>query len=458
MTKHWALAVPGAVLAAALAACGGGGSDTGDALGAADISSGSISAFGSVVVNGTRFDVDAADIRVNGQPATQDDLDVGYVVRVEGDLDDGVADSVRFDADLVGEVDANAIAAGESVGTLTVMQQTVRITATTVIEDVTSADAIAALDRVLVSGFPDTDPDTPEDLVATHVQVLGGAGTDQVVGTVTARGRISFAIDELVIDWPDPPGSGERVLVRGDYDPGIPRFTADSVAEVADLADDDTGIELEGIVDDFNSPNDFTVGGIPVDASGAFIVNGPVAEDAEVEVEGRFSSGFLLAERVEVGLEDNVEIVAQVADVDPSAVTVGFLTAGSGVLVTAAVNSGTRLRDDRDGKKDFSIADLAVGDWVELDAFEDGDADRTDDITALKLERIAAQTTVSVEGPVDEVRPMLVEVVILGIEFDTGATGFDLTTIDVGDIVEVEFAPSSGFMEPISVSNIEKQN
>ncbi|MDZ7828711.1 MAG: hypothetical protein U5K33_04215 [Halofilum sp. (in: g-proteobacteria)] len=97
----------GALLGMAVASCGGGGSTLAEGgIGGTGISSGSISAFGSIVVNGTKFDVDAAEITVNGDPAMQSALDIGYVVRVDGDLDDGVAETVRFDANLIGEVDS----------------------------------------------------------------------------------------------------------------------------------------------------------------------------------------------------------------------------------------------------------------------------------------------------------------------------------------------------------------
>ena len=98
----------------ALTACGGGGGGGGvaavtppgggDGGGGAGIGgtgfagSGTIDGTGSIFVNGIRFDVDDADITVGGQPATEDDLGLGMVVRVRGRVDaDGAPCEVVLD-------------------------------------------------------------------------------------------------------------------------------------------------------------------------------------------------------------------------------------------------------------------------------------------------------------------------------------------------------------------------
>lgn len=86
-----------------LAACGGGGGGGGDQLagvtppgGGGDIgggagiggtgfsSTGTIDGTGSIFVNGVRYDIDDAEIFVNGEPATEADLKLGMVVVVAG--------------------------------------------------------------------------------------------------------------------------------------------------------------------------------------------------------------------------------------------------------------------------------------------------------------------------------------------------------------------------------------
>ena len=96
-----------AAAALGLAACGGGVFERRCAAGAAQsvqvISSGAITGFGSVFVNGVRFETSSAAFMINGKPGTQADLRVGHVVRIHGHRDgagNSTADRVDFD-DLV---------------------------------------------------------------------------------------------------------------------------------------------------------------------------------------------------------------------------------------------------------------------------------------------------------------------------------------------------------------------
>jgi len=472
--KRMLQSVLGALLGAAIASCGGGGgggnSVAEGGIGGTGISSGSISAFGSIVVNGTKFDVNAAPITVNGDPAAEDDLDIGYIVRVDGDLDDGVAEEVRFEASLIGEVDANKILSGETVGTLVVLQQEVEITPTTVLElkSVDGPDMITELQRVLVSGFRDS----ADRLIATHLELNPTETLDQIVGRVDVSNNMNFTINGLVIDSNSAPDVDDLVIVRGNYDPTIPVFDPTSpVEELEDLVGVGIEIELEGIVDRFVNESDFDVNGVTVDAdaANAIIVDESGApatfqQDSEVEVEGSFgSTGILVADRVEVELEDNVEIVARVANDPAAGDPVQFFNANGTPELSVTVTEKTRLRDkSANPVENFSVADLAMGNWVELDAFEDGDGN----VTALKIERFDPDTDeedASVEGTVDEI-PAGNILTILGIDFDTTGASFDdfgdLSEIDKDDVVEVEWTDTdptgpATVTLPISVDEVE---
>ena len=95
-----------------LAACGGGGGSGGGSTatitddgatstnsgdspgtdgGTALASKGTIDSFGSIFVNGIEFDTDQAEIYLNGQLASDNDLKLGMVVTVNGATDDGDA-------------------------------------------------------------------------------------------------------------------------------------------------------------------------------------------------------------------------------------------------------------------------------------------------------------------------------------------------------------------------------
>ena len=141
-----------------LAACGGGsmsgsGGSTLAASAQSVATSGTITAFGSVFVNGVRYDVSAASIRKNGRNVAQAALAVGEVAMVHGHQDlesgQGSANSVEVEDNVVGP-----IAALDSVAnTLTVLGQTINVTASTSFaKDISPAD-LGGL-KVVVSPMP----------------------------------------------------------------------------------------------------------------------------------------------------------------------------------------------------------------------------------------------------------------------------------------------------------------
>ena len=146
-----------------LAACGGGGGNaantgTTPTAAAPAAAKGQITAFGSVVVNGVRYDTDNAQFNVNKAAGTQGDLFVGQQVVVKGTNNGdgtGVADQVIFDADLEGPVSAIDSANNR----FTVLGQTVIVSGDTVFEG-TSFSTLAVDDIVEVSG---NDPGTAEE-------------------------------------------------------------------------------------------------------------------------------------------------------------------------------------------------------------------------------------------------------------------------------------------------------
>ena len=168
----------------ATAACGGGGGggssatatpppnqdpppadDPPPATGGIDrggVAVGPIDGFGSVIVNGIRFDTSDTQFSIDDGVGGQDDLSVGQVVIVRGSIDDdglnGTADSVEYDDAVEGPIDAGSI--DLAAGTFSVLGQRVRVTTTTVFDDSIqpqSLDGLAEGDVVEISGLPDAD-------------------------------------------------------------------------------------------------------------------------------------------------------------------------------------------------------------------------------------------------------------------------------------------------------------
>lgn len=197
-----------ASLVAGLAACGGSGSSS---TSAARIVTGPITAFGSVYVNGDRYDTDNAKVYVEDSEGSESDLRVGMMVSVETSSN-GQAQAIHFDDDLEGFVDSSAIAP-DGTGSMVVMSQTVTLDADTIFESkvdtiVTAADIVAG-NIVEVSGFS-----TGQDAItATRVEVkaeslaaylLDHPEGVEIKGVVTGHDEANtFSIGSLVVYYGD---------------------------------------------------------------------------------------------------------------------------------------------------------------------------------------------------------------------------------------------------------------
>jgi hypothetical protein len=177
-------AVVAAAAVVGLAACGGGGSSNSAPRAAAQtvpvVSSGAITGFGSVFINGVRFETSSAAFTINGKPGTQADLRVGHVVTIHGHRDDqgnSTADRIDFDDLVKGPVDSVDVAAG----TLVVMAQTVLTDADTSFDDDIAGASLAGLnagDIVEVSGMRRADG----DIQATRIEGKPAGTVFEVTG------------------------------------------------------------------------------------------------------------------------------------------------------------------------------------------------------------------------------------------------------------------------------------
>ena len=190
-----------------VAACGGGGGDdsssgratpspgqpppTGTAK--AVFVSGAISGFGSVIVNGVRYDTTGTEVRVDDRVGAVAELRVGQVVRVEAEVDDrGQARARRIEQEhlLSGTVQSVDAASGA----ITVAGQVVRIDDDTSFDDSIggSLAGVAVGDRIEVHGFAGSDGQARAtrleraDASETEVEVTG-----LVAGLDTAARRFS---------------------------------------------------------------------------------------------------------------------------------------------------------------------------------------------------------------------------------------------------------------------------
>lgn len=390
--SHWKqLSVP--VIVLMVAACGGGGGG-GTSSGAASgpqsqvAASGTITGFGSVIVNGVHYDESRAEIKlddsINGNIGGKDDLRVGMVVDIEGSLEaDGSSKATRiaFENRVRGFIESINAAAG----TFKVMGQTVVVGGRTVFEHKDTLATLKVGDAVAVSGHegsPDANGNRP--ILATRIEKkpAGFSGVLKVKGVVSKHNKAArtFQINELLVNYggAQPGGLSELVkdgmivdakgstppvpLAGGTFHPElvVAKSAGMNVAE-------GVRIEVEGYISDYVSAADFKVNGVPVDASAAGLTG--LKNGVRVELKGTMVNGKLVVRDSQHGhAEDDSdsksELKGQVSRVDA---TDGSIMVAGKLLI---VSSTTVFKDEEREDRFFALKSIRVGDYVEVSAYQ----------------------------------------------------------------------------------------
>ncbi len=451
-----------AVLVIACASgCGGGGSDATPTIappaptGGVDrggVAVGTITGFGSIIVNGVHYETTTAQFTIDDNPGTESDLRIGHVVTVvgtvTGDGQSGTATRVEFDNDIEGPVDSLDLGGDSMVAA----GQTILVNDGTVFDDDIATgglDGLGVGDRVEVSGFFDADG----NLVATRIQRNGASTEIEIHGVVASldAGAMTFTIGQLTVnyasavleDFPSGgPLNGDFVEVEGTAFDGAGALIAAKVEneDDSDIGDDGDNFEVEGFITALRALDDFDVGTRTVATSSATqFENGTAADlavNVKVEVEGSIdANGVLNATKVELKPAGVIRVAAPVEAVDAASSVVTALG------LTFAVTPTTQLEDDSDAELPaFSLNDLSVGDYVEMRGAVDGSG--AADAVATRLERDNPDDEVELRGFVDSVDAAGGTLVIFGVSVMTqpgnAAHQAFLDAVSVGDLVEVD--------------------
>jgi len=278
-------------------------------------SSGAVTALGSIFVNGVEYDLTGAAITIDGDPATEADLDVGSIVIVEGDLDEGgatgTATRVTAGIAVAGPIDA----IDEGAETISVLGQIVQIDAFTIIENSIAGSFAGGLqigDDVTVTGFVNSAGVWSARRIAARssddpLRVTGqAANVDSSASRLSMGGLVVDYAGATLIGFDTRELSGAPVRVTGTgidadgrlmaseltyRDPHLPGINGDIV-------------QLQGWVTRFASSADFDVDGHPVRTMAYTVIEGQegglgqVRLDAFVNVSGNLYGGVVLATEI----------------------------------------------------------------------------------------------------------------------------------------------------------------
>jgi hypothetical protein len=349
---------------------GGTGVSTADATGV-----GSVGGLGSIILNGVRYNTDAASFSLEDTT----ELQIGMSVRIAGKIDSeftaATAQQVASAAELRGAVSAIDLAGGSFV----VMGTTVTIDNATVWSGGNSLSDLVAASQVQVWGLPSA----PGSLRATRVELKPASVEPLVTGFVQNLDRLrqSFKLGQLEVKYGGAVFSGgidaatfaegAIVRVRGITAPIGGLFSAAKVQGWYAIPTQNTAaVQLAGVVANYNGLSDFKVLGTPVNASGALITGGlatSVGNGVKVELDGFMTNGVLVVKKLRIR---NVPGVGGPVDFTLIGAIGAYHSASDFKVQGRQVNAGGAGTEFAGG----TIADLANGRRVSVvgDTVQDG--------------------------------------------------------------------------------------
>jgi Domain of unknown function (DUF5666) len=314
-----------ALSAALMAACGGGGSDSTTTSNATDTSTassqeratayaaGPITGFGSIIVNGVRYDDSGAVVTDDsGQVISRSLLKLGMVVSIDGtnvSSTQGVGRALRIR--MGSEIKGPVTAVNATAGTLSVLGQAVTLTSTTVFDDSLSGGLAGIQVGSIVEVHAQYNA-TNGSYTAIRVEDESGATSYKLRGAIanldtTAK---TFSIGGQVINYaslsstavPSSLANGQIVRVLLQTTQINNQWVATAVSNGLNRPGDGLGAHLRGAITAFTSATAFEINGIVVDARNASFPDGQtgLALGTVVEVEGATSNGVVVATKVEL--------------------------------------------------------------------------------------------------------------------------------------------------------------
>lgn len=423
-------------MAGVLSACSDGSpsasASAGGASGSGSASaSGTVTGFGSIIVNGKRFETEGTSVSIDDQPSSQCavsptnrcGLQEGMTVKVSGSFNGSTnrAASIVQEDTLEGPITSVDIANSQ----FAVLGQTVLVDDTTKFDSGLNFAALGAGNVVEVSGFVKSDGVIAAGFIERKALVGDCALTCEIKGVAKNHNHATtrFEIGGLTVIYnnttlidnslPPPNGSnwnGLFVEVKGVSLVGS-TLTASRVEHENDGVGNGNVVdefEVEGFVTQAGTANgnviDFTIGTTPVITTANTEFRGGMVDEivvgAKLSAEGRFDGTTLIAKHVKFHASVRLEGDATVSG---NTLTLAGLP---GVTITA--NGQTELKDAA------SLNDLN-GNHVRVRGRVTG----PNTVIVTRIELRSPDSDVDLQGPVQSISGTVIE--ILGVFVDLSA-------------------------------------
>lgn len=270
----------------------------------------------------------------------------------------------------------------------------------------TTFETLAVDDVVEVSGFPESGNNLRATRVEKKSTFVDGESSVEVKGTVASLTADSFLLGDYTVIY----SNADLADVNGDLADGmyvevygilsgntITASRVESEDRIQDQVVEGEELEVEGTVSCYVDLGDFKVNGVAIDATNALLQPSDlVIQDGMVlEAEGTWDGTVLAATSIELR-RGRIEIEALVTSVDLQASTIELSTGTAPTVVY--VTTTTLLDDDNLAGERLSLADISIGDFLEVEAYQDGER-----LIATRIDRDNddLSTDIEIQGLVD---------------------------------------------------------
>ena len=286
----------------------GGVGSGGTGASAASVAVGVADGFGSVIMNGVRFNVDTAHV------VTEDamSLQLGMTASVRGVIDAGMATGTATEILSIPELRGLISKIDVAAGQMEVMGVVVSV------DEATAFAGGAALSDLSVGAMVQVYalPNGPGRMRATRIEISTAGAHTRIRGAIqnlntTAR---TFRVEGLTVNYAaaDFAGGltssalaeGMAVYVRASGSPSLGVLTATQLYRGHTLPTQSAApVTLLGMVTDYVALRSFSLQGVPVDASAAQVTGGlatAIGNGVKLDVTGTMTNGVLVASKVRI--------------------------------------------------------------------------------------------------------------------------------------------------------------